>query len=186
MRRQPAPLHILINALPDEALRPLLLELLATGTSAIAESIPGPARRASRPRQAAKRRHGGGWPKGKPRRGPGRPPKVETAAEMEAKLAARRERNNAIARARRAAARPATATDHGSDGAGGNGAARPRPTAAMLWAHAAALSPKTPWRAVARELGVNEAQALDSYRLHKVPPGITPDLLAHFLELSPA
>jgi hypothetical protein len=187
--RQPAntPLQTLVAALPDEALRPLVLALLQNGASAPAAEPATPPRRAARPRLVAKPRRGG-WPKGKPRRG--RPPKVETAAALEAKLAARRERNNAAARAKRSAAKvehASTSAQQTADQASnGNGVTQPKPTAAMLWAHAATLSPKAPWKAVARELGTNEQQAVDCYRLRKFPPGVAADALALFLELSPS
>ena len=48
---------------------------------------------------------------------------------------------------------------------------------------AALLQPKAPWRAVALELGTNNAVALDAYRTHTFPPGITEATVTRFLEL---
>jgi hypothetical protein len=199
-------LHALVDALPDEALRPLLLELLRdVGMPAPTDPAEDPApspRRAYRRRPGSrppgrKRRGGPGRPRKtdtdsvaakiiarrrrEERRGPGRPRKVETAATVEAKLAARRIRNNELARARRAAAKPTTATDHSNRA--GNGTPKPAITPAQLWEHAARISPKTPWRAVARELGTNEAQALDAYRAGSLPPGMTANAIERFFEL---
>ena len=49
--------------------------------------------------------------------------------------------------------------------------------------HAALLQAKAPWRAVALELGINNAVALDCYRTHTLPPGVTEAIVTRFLEL---
>src|SRR5262245_34011538 len=121
--RQPATaaLQILVSAVPDAALRPLLIELLLLNGAAPSASAnehkrsddtepaaPGPVKR------------GGGWPRGKPR---GR--KVETEAERTARLArhaaAQRVRDTEKRRQKRAAAQLGLPTSRNSNG--GNGAA---------------------------------------------------------------
>jgi hypothetical protein len=186
MRQPPSPLEIMIAALPDAALRPLVLALLQNGAIANTpvEPVRAP-RRARRPLTViagAKRR--GGWPKGKPRgRGPGRPPKDPDAAAVDEKLLARRERAKLAARAKRAAAKAALA---------GNGQEQAKPeakapvTAAVFWRHAETLAPTKPWRIVARELGANEQLALDCHRNHTIPPGLTASAIERFLETSPS
>jgi hypothetical protein len=119
------------------------------------------------------------------KRGPYRPRKA--GAAVDAKLAAKREKAKLWARRKRHAAREAKVeAEHGARNGAGNGherAAKPAIGAAQLWEHAARLSPKTPWRAAAREFGTNEAQTLDAYRSNSLPPGITANAIERFLEL---
>jgi hypothetical protein len=198
--RQPANaiLQALVDALPDEALRPLVLALLQNGASVSSPVEPAQAPRRTRtPRIViAKAKRRGGWPKGKPRkRGPGRPRLDADSAA--AKREARREPNNLLARERRAVARAArTGASSGGNGAGKAAAApcisdvSPSPeagaaavTPARFWDHAKALAPTKPWRAVARELGINEAVALDCHRNGSLPPGLSVAAITRFLEL---
>jgi hypothetical protein len=104
----------------------------------------------------AKRR--GGWPRGR-RRGA-----RKARATAARKVATRRRRYSRQPKA------------NGSNGAE-TGSAK------TLWQHAERLQPKAPWRAVVREFGINEAVAQDAHRNHTLPPGITPDAAARFLEL---
>jgi hypothetical protein len=181
MRQPPAPpsaLHVLVAALPDTALRPLLMELLELGTLTGTTPVVEPAERPRRPY----RRRPGSKPPGRRR---GRSTKAAETEALEAKRAARREQAKLWARRKRAAAKQATTTDHGN-GAGtsnGNDGTKPVVSPARFWAHAKTLQPKTPWRAAARELGTNEAQMLDCYRTHDLPPGITAGAIEKFLEL---
>jgi hypothetical protein len=186
--RQPtnAILESLIAALPDKALRPLILALLQNGASADTPVEPmRTPRHARRPRiVAARAKRRGGWPLGK-KRGPGRPRlDADTAA---AKLAARRDRNNELARARRAAARAARTGDTGSGADNGSAkAVSAEVTPARFWGHAEALAPTKPWRIVARELGVNEQLALDCHRNRSIPPALGASAIERFLETSPS
>jgi hypothetical protein len=201
MRHTPSPLRVLVAALPDAALRPLLIELLQNGamrkTATPAPAAPKAARPAPKPAPA--------------KRSPGRPRGRPSKAAV---LARQRERDAALKREKRAAAAEAkksntaqtsTAKANGANGAGSRELRRERdrarhaaraaaigPSSAVaaaaeaasaktLWQHAEKLQPKTPWRAVARELGINDAVALDAHRIHKLPPGITGDALTRFL-----
>jgi hypothetical protein len=218
--RQPAPspLQTLLAAVPDEALRPLVLALL----NGAAPAAANPGRRRWQPRQegdfrngrplAGDRRQGGaprrraGWPKGKPR-GPrkaiaktgGIDPQQEenaslpgiTSATAKEKRAARRQRQASSLRARRAAARQDKAGNgaHKGPAKGAHvpppdGRTSPEVTPALaLWEHAARLQPKTPWRAVAREFGTNEQQAVDCYLSKSNPPGLVTNAIERFLEM---
>jgi hypothetical protein len=134
---------------------------------------------AAAPQGAAKRRPG--WPSGK-KRGPRKTAiaGTDTEAPANSKLAARRKRENDLRRAKRAAARQGKGGNGGAGGNGkpGNGSAG----AEALWKHAEALQPKTPWRAIAREFGTNEAQALDCYRSRCLPPGVVASAIERFLD----
>jgi hypothetical protein len=132
--------------------------------------------------------------RGKPRRPPiavkGREPgrrrkasKPETAAEAEARRAVRRARYAEVAQARRAA-KAKRAAAKAKTGSNGNGNAEIT-AAQALWQHAEQLAPKTPWRAIAREFGTNEAQAQNCYRNRTLPPGMTASAVERFLELAP-
>jgi hypothetical protein len=154
----------LIAALPDERLREFVLEILL---ASLTEKAPAPATTMPAP---AKR------PRGRPR-GPRKSTMVAKASD--AKLA-QRQRDAALKREKRAAARAARqAKPNGS-----NGRNSPEITSAQtLWQHAEKLQPKAPWRAIVREFGINEAVAQDAHRTHKLPPGITGDAVTRFLEL---
>jgi hypothetical protein len=163
-------LRSLISAIPDDRLRELVLEmLLATLTTPVARP------REPKPPAPAKR------PLGK-KRGRPRGPRKSTlaAAAADEKLAQQRQRDAALKREKRAAARAARqAKPNGS-----NGRNSPEITSAQtLWQHAEKLQPKAPWRAIVREFGINEAVAQDAHRTHKLPPGITGDAVTRFLEL---
>jgi hypothetical protein len=194
----PSPLEILVAALPDAALRPLLIELLQNGAAPKALPVPATPTPAKRP---------GGWPAGKKR---GRPRKAAAAA---AALARQRERDAALKREKRAAAKTTNGDDNGTETttngadprgrrreqrrerdrarhaakaaaigpAGAVAAAAEAASAKTLWQHAALLQPKAPWRAIVREFGINEAVALDAHRVHKLPPGITGDAVTRFM-----
>jgi hypothetical protein len=140
-------------------------------------------------RKPARRR--GGWPAGKPR---GRPPKAAVAAAEKraaqaVRNAERKRQRRAAARAQRETAQQATA-DAGavkpataSNGTANNGTGGKKGEAARLWAHAAKIDSKCPWRAVASEFELNRQATLDAYRLHALPPGVTVDAVERFLEL---
>jgi hypothetical protein len=202
--RQPAttPLQAIVAAIPDDRLRPLLIELLQNGALPKV-AMPAPAPKAARPA-----------PKPAPaKRSPGRPRGRPSKAAV---LARQRERDAALKREKRAAAAEAkksntaqtsTAKANGANGAGSRelrrehdrarhaakaaaigpaGAAAAAAEAAFaktLWQHAEKLQPKAPWRAVVREFGINEAVALDAHRIHRLPPGITGAAVARFMEL---
>jgi len=53
------------------------------------------------------------------------------------------------------------------------------PAAKALWAKAAALS-DAPWKLVAERLGINPAVAVDAYRNHRLPPGVSAEAAAAF------
>jgi hypothetical protein len=170
-------LYTILAHVPDDRLRQLLLILLSTiadaPAPAAAEAVP------EKPR-TMKRRSRRGWPKGKPR---GRPRKVEIAAAADqssyAKLRARRERDAAARRARRAAK---AANGNGRPTSMPKASCLPTPTGEALWAKAEALRPKDPWKAVARGLGLNEAVVLDAFRHRTVPPGAEDNAIARFIE----
>ena len=180
-----ATLRTLVAALPDEALRPLILALLAGTPIVPATPIAESARRRDRApvrRVRTTKPRRGGWPKGKPRK-----TIAAVAADVEAKRLRRNEQARLWARRKRAQVKEAaTKTEHGNGQAGtrsGNGSAKPEITAARFWEHAKTLHGKRPWVAVARELGTNEAQALDAYRAGSLPPGMTANAIERFLEL---
>jgi hypothetical protein len=209
--RQPAltsPLQALVAALPDDALRPLIVKLLQNDASmpltAPAEDQEPSPRRATRPRRTAKPRRGrppSGKRRGRPRKTidpdldakiiarrrreaaqtRGRPRKVDR--DVDPKLLARRERAKLQARAKRAAIKAAAEAEYSNGASNGNGAPRPAITPVRLWQHAEVLMPKMPWRIVARELNVNEAQSLDAHRSRSLPPGVTVNAIERFLEL---
>jgi hypothetical protein len=71
-----------------------------------------------------------------------------------------------------------------ANGAGGNGIVNTKVTPAQrLWNHAEVLSPKAPWKAVARALESKEQQALDAFRIKVIPPGVADDAVSRFLKL---
>ena len=127
-----------------------------------------------------------GPPKRRGRRPPGRrrgrPRKVVDTA-VDPKLLARRQRAVAYQRAKRAAAKQDKAERAPAETS--NGKAPAKVSAAALWEHAELLAPKTPWRAVAKEFGANEAQMLDCYRARGLPPGVAVNAIERFLELAP-
>ena len=53
------------------------------------------------------------------------------------------------------------------------------PAAKALWEKAAALS-DAPWKLVAKRLGINPAVAVDAYRNHRLPPGVSAEAAAAF------
>jgi hypothetical protein len=103
-------------------------------------------------------------------------------ARRDAELAKRRERR-ALARAgngRKRRGRKGVADAGNGTEATANGRRVPV-TAAALWAHAAKLEPKAPWRAVVRELAVSESAAQAAMRDAVLP--CTPRAAARFLGL---
>jgi hypothetical protein len=161
----------LIAAIPDDRLREFVLEILLASLTA-----PMARPQAAKPSAIVAKR-----PLGK-KRGRPRGPRKSTlaAAAADEKLAQQRQRDAALKREKRAAARASRqAKPNGS-----NGRNSPEITSAQtLWQHAEKLQPKAPWRAIVREFGVNEAVAQDAHRTHKLPPGITADAVSRFLEL---
>jgi hypothetical protein len=192
-----SPLRLLLAAVPDEALRPLVL-LLLEQRAAPATAEPAPARKRA------------SWPKGRPRgprsdkgvkRGPRAVP-VPAAAitappaapATDPKPAPRghtrgaQDRQNAKRREKRAAARAATESTAGNGATGsakanGAGTDTELSPAQRLWEHAKLLSPREPWKAVAGALGTNMAQAIDCWRHRTVPPGMTSSAVERFLAL---
>jgi hypothetical protein len=125
--------------------------------------------------------------RGKPRRGPGRPPAARRGA-ADPKLAARRKREAERQRAKKAAVKQAEAS-----GKPGNGAAAtvdpnrpPEITAAKLWKHAARLSPKDPPRSIVAEFGIGEAQAREAFSKATLPPGLNSTAIERFLDVRAA
>jgi hypothetical protein len=141
MQPAPSPLHILVDALPAEVLRGLLLAMLENGAQPAAPPAAPPP-----PAHPAQPAPGGrpGWPKGVPR-GPRRAGQNQADAAKAAgdqKRTERLRRNAAARRAKRAAARQGKAGNgHGN---GSNGASKPNGGAevtAAFWRHAQQLRP---------------------------------------------
>jgi hypothetical protein len=152
--RQPntAILQILVAALPEAALRPLVLELVlggATVTAPLTAAVPA----IVTPERVHK-----GWPPGKPRGGRRKPAAARDAVAHRAWLDAR----NAKLAAKRAAARAAKQPPNGNGA--GNTAGNAEPLAAQVWKHAERLDQKAPYRAVARALDLNDQLVLDHFR----------------------
>jgi hypothetical protein len=172
MRFAATPLQILVAAIPNAALRPLLIELLQNGALPTAPLAPDAAETTT----PATRR---GWPRGKPR---GRKTVAagETAAERTARLA-----RHAAAQRRRDSEKRRQKLSSASGS--GNGGAEPAETAlaAKLWQRATTLSPAAPWKAVVQEFGVNSALALDHFRRRSLPP-VAHAAVTRFVEAAPA
>jgi hypothetical protein len=167
--RQPdiTALRTLIAAIPTDTLPAVMLALMLDGATTKALSTPATP-------MPAKRR--GGWPAGRKR---GRPSKAAAAA-----LARQRLRDAAAKRERRAAKIKVEGTNgHGAGNGNGHATAAQAPTAEALWAHATLLQPKAPYRAIARETGVNLALSLDAQRTKTIPPGLGAEAAAKFLEV---
>jgi hypothetical protein len=190
MRFAATPLQILVAAIPNAALRPLLIELLQNGAMPAAPLAPDATAPAPAPRR--------GWPRGKPR---GRKAAAagETAAERTARLArhaaAQRQRDR-DKRQKRSAQPGLPASANGNGGEGAARAARPAPArtgaepagtalAAKLWQRATELSPSAPWKAVVQEFGVNSALAVDHFRRRTMPP-VAPAAVVRFVEAAAA
>jgi hypothetical protein len=117
--------------------------------------------------------------------------KPETAASVSADKArrhwsqARRAAHNAKRREKRQLAKAATGgrkpKSAGTDVSGADN--RAGISAAALWKHAAKLEPKAPWRAVARELGVNDGVAQTAHRNGTLPANVSPVAAGRFLAL---
>ena len=164
----------LIATIPDQRLRELVTEILTaavrylTSSSATPEPapVPGNGRRRHRSRDKA-RAH---W----------------SRARRDAENAKHRERR-ALARAGRAGngrkrrGNKPTAGTAASNGAAAAVNGRHAVKAEALWAHAAKLELKAPWRAVVRELGIAEAAAQAAQRDGILP--CTPRAAARFLTL---
>jgi hypothetical protein len=164
--------HAVLNALPEDKLRTLILELLLAGLTP-----PAPLarqRKVGRPRKSVEEenvvpvhRHA--------RRRRGR-------AVDEAKLAERRKRYAATRKAKRQAAKAAKAIKAAAPAAAGNGQdAAVTPQA--FWQHAEKLEPTRPWLAVTREFDVKEAIAQNCYRKLSLPPHVGPMAISQFLTL---
>jgi hypothetical protein len=171
MRQLPATssLQLLVDALPNAVLRPLILMLLGAKPTASAPAPEPPARKR-------------GWIKGRPR-GPRKrtiaaPDKIDRLVDAmaESRSAATIESKRAKRRAKEAQRRQARRT--AKNGSSGNGT-----TAEKLWKHAETLAPGKPWRAIVREFGTNEAAAVDAHRNKRLPPGIVSSAIERFLDL---
>jgi hypothetical protein len=175
MRHPTSPLETLVAALPNAALRPLLVELMQNGAMPAAPLAPDAAETTT-PAPARRR----GWPRGKPR---GRKAAAgETAAERTARLA-----RHAAAQRRRDSEKRSQKRAAAGNGKGGTGSAEPAETAlaAKLWQRATALSPSAPWKIIVREFGTNSALALDHFRRGSMPP-VAPAAAVRFVEAAPA
>jgi hypothetical protein len=188
------PLQILVDAIPDAALRPLLLELLQNGATSAALSASADGHKLPEAAEttmpasttlAPAKRGGRGWPRGKPR-------KTTAVGESEAERTARLARHAAAQRVRdtekrrhkRAAAQLGLST-------GGNGvSSRTEPAetalAAKLWARAAEVQPTAPWKAIVEEFGTNAAVAMNACRSRTMPPNVVAAAVTRFLEVPPA
>jgi hypothetical protein len=177
MRFAVTPLQILVAAIPNAALRPLLIELLQNGAMPAAPLAPD-ATETTTPAPATRR----GWPRGKPR---GR--KTAAAGETAAERTARLARHAAAQRRRDSEKRRQKLSSVGGNGNGGAGGAEPAETAlaAKLWQRATTLSPAAPWKAVVQEFGVNSALALDHFRRRSLPP-VAHAAVTRFVEAAPA
>jgi hypothetical protein len=173
MRFAATPLQILVAAIPNAALRPLLIELLQNGAMPAAPLAPDAAETTT-PAPATRRR---GWPRGKPR-------KTAAAGETAAERTARLARHAAAQRQRDSEKRRQKLS---SASGSGNGGAEPAETAlaAKLWQRATTLSPAAPWKAVVQEFGVNSALALDHFRRRSLPP-VAHAAVTRFVEAAPA
>jgi hypothetical protein len=180
MRFAATPLQILVAAIPNAALRPLLIELLQNGAMPAAPLAPDAAGTTTPP---ATRR---GWPRGKPRKTAAA---GETAAERTARLArhaaAQRQRDSEKRRQKLSSAQPGPPAS--GNGKGGTGGAETAETAlaTKLWQRATELSPAAPWKAVVQEFGLNSALALDHFRRGSMPP-VAPAAVTRFVEAAPA
>jgi hypothetical protein len=186
-----AALATLIAAVPIERLRALVLELMLNGASAATLELPTPtppAKRLYRRRSSSRppgRRRGRTTIAAKSRRRRSRKSRPELEV-VDPKLIARRKSSREHMQRKRAAAKAAKAAAQGSPIGNGNAPGKaPEITAVTFWQHAETLTPTKPWRAVARELGTNEAQALDCYREGKLIPGLTAHAIERFLALAP-
>jgi hypothetical protein len=105
--RQPAttPLQLVVDALPDAALRPLLLELLQNGATSAAPLAPDAAEATTPPATPAPATRRG-WPRGKPRGRKAAAGETEFARteRLALKAAAQRQRDSEKRRQKRAAA----------------------------------------------------------------------------------
>ena len=164
------PLQILVDAIPNAALRPLLIELLQNG----AMPAPPPTPDAAETTTPATRRRG--WPRGKPR-------KTAAAGETAAERTARLARHAAAQRRRDSEKRRQKLSSASGNGNGGTGSAAA--LAAKLWQRATTLSPSAPWKAVVQEFGVNSALALDHFRRRSLPP-VAHAAVTRFVETAPA
>jgi hypothetical protein len=168
-------IRTLIAAVPDERLREIFLELALAALAGPAVEQPKPAARNGR-----RRRRGKGWRRGKGKH------KIDrrSRAYLDTFNAKRREKRRQAALARVAAGaapkRRGRKPKGNSAEAHGNGATI---SAAALWEHARKLEPRTPWRAVARELGVSDGAAQLAHRNLAMPANISPAAAARFLTL---
>jgi hypothetical protein len=192
-------LQVLVAAIPDAALRPLLIELLQNGAMPT-PAKPAPTTKPAAPAKPAAAKRSPGRPRGRPSKA------AVLARQRERDATLKREKRSAAAEAKKSnTAQTSTAKANGANGAGSRELRRERdrarhaakaaaigPSSAVaaaaeaasaktLWQHAEKLQPKAPWRAVVREFGINEAVALDAHRIHKLPPGIAADAVARFL-----
>jgi hypothetical protein len=166
-----AAFYAVLNEMPEDRLRKLLLELLLAPFTMT--TPPHPHRSRGRPRKAAIE---DGNVVRLPRRR--RKPAVD-----ERKLADRRKRYAAKRKAERQAAKAAKAIKANAPAAAvGNGQdAAVAPQA--FWQHAEKLEPTRPWKAVVREFGVKEAVSQQAYRSQSLPPHVGPMAINKFLML---
>jgi hypothetical protein len=177
-------IRTLIAAVPDDRLREIFLDLALAALAVPAVEEPKPAARNGRPPRARgqARSRGKGWRHGKGKH------KIDRRrrAYLDALNAKRREQRHLAREAAGEAAgavrkKPGPKLKPKTNGTQphGNGAT----TAAALWEHARKLDPRTPWRAVSRELGISEGAAQAALRNLTVPENVSPAAVARFLTL---
>jgi hypothetical protein len=156
----------LVNAIPEQRLRRFVVEIAASALRCLMPGIPELATTIPPVSTDKTRRH---W----------------SQARRAAHNAKRREKRAAAAagarRRRRRSKAPGEANMPIGNGATANGVGAVSATA--LWKHAAKLEPKAPWRAVVRELGVNEGAAQAAHRNGTLPSNISPVAATRFLAL---
>jgi hypothetical protein len=120
---------------------------------------------------------------------------VRAKRSAAAELAKSRKRHRMTVEAAKAATEQVTRSN-GEENSPGNGSGSAEcppapatgaqaPTPADFWQHAARLEPKRPWKFVADEFAINPQQALDCYRLSRLPPGVSLAAVPQFLALEP-
>jgi hypothetical protein len=169
-----ATVELMVAAIPEMRLRELFVRLILDSLPPPTPPPPPPAQDAARPRR-------------------GRPPKAAAASNgrrrrttqrgstkkvIDPKLQERRRRYEVKRRTRRAAKTTAAVADAGSNGKSQD---PPPVTSQALWAHATRLEPASPWRAVARELGIHIDVARRAFHTTSVPYGVRPMMMERFL-----
>jgi hypothetical protein len=159
--------HAVLNAMPEDKLRTLILELLLAGLSPARQA---PHRKRGRPPKAVEEENAPLQRNTARRRRKG--------AVDEAKLAERRKRYAAKRKAKRQAAKAAAAK-----AAAANANGQDVISAEAFWRHAEKIEPKAPWKPVMREFGTNEGVAKHAFKSKGLPPHVGPVAVERFLAL---